>query len=117
MSHIPAGRARSWTVESTSLSASPHSLGRLWNTASSSLLFLNIQACAEHFEAVLRKESERIFQGQTKPDLTAFYSKTSGCVDKRRAVDVVYFGKARSLTESPIKSFRPNWRDMDWIKA
>lgn len=69
MSHIPAGRARRRTGESTSLSASPHSLGRLWNTASSSLL-LNIQARAEQFEAGKSQKGS----SKGKPSLTLLLS-------------------------------------------
>lgn len=60
MSHIPAGRGRR-IGESTKLSASPHSLGRLWNTASSS-----IQAHAEQFETGKSQHGS----SKGKPNLT-----------------------------------------------
>ncbi|KAK4819999.1 hypothetical protein QYF61_017378 [Mycteria americana] len=44
-------------------------------------------------------------KGQTKPDLIAFYGETSGCVDKGKAVRVVYLGFSKVVDRVSHKIF------------
>lgn len=67
LSHIFANRAGKRTRESTSLSVSNQSQGRLWRTYSSRLLFfICFQACTELFKT--EKSQHGYLEGLTKPD-------------------------------------------------